>query len=66
MILKASDGRSGDVEVLESLLRREVTADQLRAIETELYTIRRGVKGEHERAAEIREALAVQPAGEPS
>ena len=31
MILKASDGRSGDIEVLESLLKGEITADQRRS-----------------------------------
>lgn len=50
MILKASDGRSGDIEVLESLLTGEITADQRRAIETELYTIQKGAKGERETA----------------
>ncbi|WP_073981376.1 nuclease-related domain-containing protein [Erythrobacter donghaensis] len=50
MILKASDGRSGDIEVLESLLKGEITADQRRAIEAELYTIRKGAEGERETA----------------
>lgn len=50
MILKASDGRSGDIEVLESLLRGEITADQRHAVEAELYTIRKGAKGERETA----------------
>lgn len=50
MIIKASDGRSGDIEVLESLLKEEVTADQRRAIETEVYTLRKGAQGERETA----------------
>jgi hypothetical protein len=50
MIIKASDGRVGDIEILESLLKEEITADQRRAIETELYTIQKGAKGERETA----------------
>lgn len=50
MILKASNGRSGDIEVLGSLLKEEITADQRRAIEAELYTIRKGAEGERETA----------------
>lgn len=50
MILKASDGRAGDIEVLESLLKEEITDDQRRGIETELYTIQKGAKGERETA----------------
>ena len=50
MILKASDGRSGDIEVLESLLKGEIIADQRRAIEAKLYTIRKGAEGERETA----------------
>ena len=50
MILKASDGRSGNIEVLESLLKGEITANQRRAIEAELYTIRKGAEGERETA----------------
>ena len=50
MIIKASDGRSGDIEVLESLLKEEITADQRSAIEAELYTLRKGAQGERETA----------------
>lgn len=50
MIIKASDGRSGDIEVLESLLKDEITADQRSAIETEVYTLRKGAQGERETA----------------
>lgn len=64
MIIKASDGRSGDIEILETLLKEEITADQRSAIEAGLYTLRKGAQGERERAEEIRNALGTQLAGE--
>lgn len=50
MILKASDGRAGDIEALEALLAEGVTPDQRRTIEAELYSIQQGARGERETA----------------
>ncbi|WP_379923750.1 nuclease-related domain-containing protein [Erythrobacter sp. R86502] len=50
MILKASDGRAADIDALEALLTERITVDQRRAIETELYTLRQGARGERETA----------------
>ena len=50
MILKVSDGRAGDISALEALLMEPITAEQRRAIETELYTLRQGVRGERQTA----------------
>ena len=50
MILKASEGRADDIGALEALLTEPITAEQRTAIETEIYALQQGVRGERETA----------------